>query len=187
MKKTLCLAVALLTLCFAAPAQNHHKSSTIMKSSSSRALVAYFSASGVTQKVAQQLAEAAHADLFEIRPEKPYSTSDLDWTNKKSRSSIEMQDKTSRPAIAATVKDIEAYDVIYIGFPIWWYTAPTIINTFIESHRLEGKRLIPFATSGGSSIDKACQDLRQAYPQLQWEPGKLLNRPSSAELEEMVR
>lgn len=122
-------------------------------------LVAYFSASGTTAKVAETLAAAVGADLHEIVPEQPYTSADLDWTNKNSRSSIEMRDKKFRPAVAAADADVEQYDVIYVGFPIWWYVAPTIINTFLESYDLTGKEIIPFATSGGSGMGKTNEEL----------------------------
>ncbi|MBQ3428310.1 MAG: NAD(P)H-dependent oxidoreductase [Mogibacterium sp.] len=138
-------------------------------------IVAYFSASGVTAGKAKQLADAVGADLFEIRPEVPYTSADLNWMNKKSRSSIEMNDKSSRPALAKSDQDLGGYDDVYIGFPIWWYTAPTIINSFIESVDLKGKRIALFATSGGSTISKAVSDLTAQYPELSIVGGKLLN------------
>lgn len=109
----------------------------------SKKLVAYFSASGVTAKLAKTLAAAIGADLFEILPEKPYSAADLDWTNKESRSTIEMNDKSFRPAVANRVENMAEYDAVYVGFPIWWYVAPTIINTFLEQHDLTGKTIGP--------------------------------------------
>ena len=118
----------------------------------SKRLVAYFSASGVTAKVAENLADAIGADIFEIQPKVPYTKADLNWMDKKSRSTIEMSDSTSRPAIAAKRDNMDEYDTIFVGFPIWWYIAPTIINTFLESYNLKGKTIIPFATSGGSGI-----------------------------------
>ena len=120
----------------------------------SKRLVAYFSASGVTAKVAENLADAIGADVFEIQPEVPYTKADLNWMDKKSRSTIEMSDPTSRPAIAAKRDNMDEYDTIFVGFPIWWYVAPTIINTFLESYNLKGKTIIPFATSGGSGMGK---------------------------------
>lgn len=122
-------------------------------------LVAYFSASGVTANLAQRLANAIDADLFEIEPEQPYTKADLGWTNKKSRSSVEMGDKAFRPAVANKVENIEQYDAIYVGFPIWWYVAPTIINTFLEQYNLKGKIIIPFATSGSSGMGKTNDEL----------------------------
>ena len=125
----------------------------------SRKLVAYFSASGVTAKVAETLAEAIGADIYEIEPAVPYSKADLDWTNQKSRSSVEMSDPTSRPAIAGMRDNMDDYDTVFVGFPIWWYVAPTIINTFRESYDLTGKTIIRFATSGGSGIGKTNERL----------------------------
>lgn len=120
----------------------------------SKRLVAYFSASGVTAKVAENLADAIGADIFEIQPEVPYTKADLNWMDKKSRSTIEMSDPTSRPGIAVKRDNMDEYDTIFVGFPIWWYIAPTIINTFLESYDLKGKTIIPFATSGGSDMGK---------------------------------
>ncbi len=123
-------------------------------------LVAYFSASGVTEKVAKDLAEAAGADLYEIKPAEPYSKDDLNWNNRESRSSLEMNSKVSRPSLADKDAGIEKYDVIFLGFPIWWYTAPRIINTFLESYDFSGKQIILFATSGGSGFGKTKDDLK---------------------------
>ena len=138
-------------------------------------LVAYFSASGVTEARAKELANLIGADLYEIDPEVPYTKADLNWMNRKSRSSVEMKDKTSRPALAETGHDFSAYDEIYVGFPIWWYTAPTIINTFLETFDFTGKKIVFFATSGGSSISRAVGDLTKQYPNLNITGGKLLN------------
>ena len=123
-------------------------------------LVAYFSASGVTRKAAEALADALGADLYEIRPQVPYTKADLNWQDKKSRSSLEMSDKSSRPAIADKDANIDAYDVVFVGFPIWWYVAPTIINTFLESYNFAGKTIVPFATSGSSGIGKTVANLK---------------------------
>jgi flavodoxin len=128
----------------------------------SRKLVAYFSASGVTRNVAKALAEAVDADLYEIEPQVPYTKADLDWQDKKSRSSIEMSDKSSRPAITGKDAGIGAYNVVFVGFPIWWYVAPTIINTFLESYDFAGKTIVPFATSGSSGIGKTVARLRES-------------------------
>ena len=125
----------------------------------SKKLVAYFSASGVTAKVAETLAEAIGADIFEIDPKVPYTEADLNWMDKKARSTIEMSDPASRPEIAAKRDNMKDYDTIFVGFPIWWYVAPTIINTFLESYDLTGKTIIPFATSGGSDIGKTNERL----------------------------
>lgn len=131
---------------------------------SKKSLVAYFSASGVTAKAAWKLAEAAGADLYEIKPEVPYSDADLNWMDKKSRSSVEMNDPSSRPAIAEPLPDMEKYDVIFVGFPIWWYVAPTIIHTFLESYDFSGKTIVPFATSGGSGFGRTNDRLRLSCP-----------------------
>ena len=142
----------------------------------SKKLVAYFSASGVTAKVADMLADAVGADIHEIRPRVPYTKADLNWMNKKSRSSIEMADKTIRPEIAESNVKIENYDVIFLGFPIWWYVAPTIINTFLESAGFSGKKVILFATSGGSKFGKTVEELKISVPDsCEIIEGKLLN------------
>ena len=120
----------------------------------SKALVAYFSASGVTEKLAKRLAEAIGADAAEIVPEKPYTSADLDWTNKKSRSSVEMNDRACRPALASSPSPA-GYDVVFVGFPVWWYREPSIIDTYMEAHDFSGKTVVPFATSGGSGIGDA--------------------------------
>ena len=128
------------------------------------ALVAYFSASGTTAKAAKVLAKAADADLYEIKPAIPYTRADLNWMDKGSRSSVEMSDKHSRPALADTDAPIAGHDVIFLGFPIWWYVAPTIVNTFLESYDFTGKTIILFATSGGSGLGKSAVSLRASVP-----------------------
>lgn len=150
-------------------------------------LVAYFSASGVTKGVAEHLAKAVGADLFEIRPAVPYTYDDLDWTNKKSRSSVEMNNPDSRPEIAEQLSGMSDYDIVFIGFPIWWYIAPAIINTFVESYDFSGKTIIPFATSGGSGMGKSVELLKALCPNANWEKGKMLNRVSERELENWVK
>lgn len=127
---------------------------------SKKSLVAYFSASGVTARAAKTLAEAAGADLYEIKPKTPYTKADLNWMDKNARSSIEMNDPSSRPEIADQNVDIASYDVIFLGFPIWWYVAPTIINTFLESYDFSGKTIVLFATSGGSGLGKTVEKLK---------------------------
>lgn len=129
-------------------------------------LVSYFSATGVTKEVAKKIAEAVDGDLFEIEPIKKYTKQDLDWRDELSRSSIEMSDKTSRPEIVNKISDIENYDTILIGFPIWWYTVPTIINTFIEENDLNSKNIYIFVTSGGTGVSNAFNDLKRNYPNL---------------------
>jgi flavodoxin len=142
----------------------------------SKKLVAYFSASGVTRKVAEALAESVGADLYEIKPQAPYTKADLNWQDKKSRSSIEMADKSSRPAIADRNANVAAYDVVFVGFPIWWYVAPTIINTFLESYNFAGKTIVPFATSGGSGIGETVMYLKNSVDSTTTiTPGKILN------------
>ena len=145
-------------------------------------LVTYFSASGVTKRAAEQLAQAVGADLHEIRPAREYSRADLDWTNSKSRSSVEMNDKSSRPAIADKDAHIEQYDTIFLGFPIWWYVAPTIINTFLESYDWTGKKIVLFATSGGSGLGKSAAGLRDSAKGAQIIEGKMLNGNYSPEV-----
>ena len=140
-----------------------------------KTLVVYFSATGTTKAAAQKLAKEFNADLYEITPEQPYTDADLDWRDKQSRSTIEMQDKSSRPAIQGRCENIADYDVVWIGFPVWWYTAPTIVNTFIEAHDLSGKTLNVFATSGGSKVEPCTADLKKAYPQYTWGESRLMN------------
>ena len=142
---------------------------------SKKMLVAYFSASGVTAKAAWKLSEAAGADLYEIKPEVPYSREDLDWTDKKSRSSVEMNDPASRPAIAGKMDDMDQYEVVFIGFPIWWYVAPTIINSFLERYDFSGKTIVPFATSGGSGMGNTNKRLAPSCPGAVLLEGKMLN------------
>ena len=173
--KRILIALAVMAMVLPSCAQNK-------KNQEMKTLVAYFSATGTTEAVAKELAEMTGATLYEIKPEVKYTAADLDWRNKESRSTIEMQDKSSRPAIVKDLKDADSYDVIYIGFPVWWYTAPTIINTFIEAYGFEGKTVIFFATSGGSSIDKANKDFAAAYPKISWKAGKTLNYESKEEI-----
>ena len=142
-------------------------------------LVAFFSASGTTKKIAEMIAEAANADLHEIAPKVLYTKDDLNWMNKKSRSSIEMSDKSIRPEIADSNVDVSAYDEIILGFPIWWYVAPTIINTFLESGDFSGKKIVLFATSGGSGFGKTVANLKDSAPGATIVEGKLLNGTQS--------
>lgn len=146
----------------------------------SKKLVAYFSASGNTAKLAKKLAEAAGADLYEIAPAVAYTSADLNWQNKQSRSSVEMNDHSSRPALADTDAGIENYDTIYVGFPVWWYIAPTIINSFLERYDFSGKRVILFATSGGSGFGRAVQNLQPSAPGAEIIEGKV--NPSAKDL-----
>ena len=141
----------------------------------SKKLVAYFSASSTTKKAAERLAKAAGADLFEIKPVEPYTRADLNWMDKKSRSSVEMNDPSSRPEIAEKLANMADYDTVFIGFPIWWYVAPHIINTFVESYDFTGKTLVPFATSGGSGMGNTVDELKKLCSNADWKTGKLVN------------
>lgn len=141
----------------------------------SKKLVAYFSASGTTKRAAEYLAKAEGADLFEIKPAVPYTSADLNWMDKKSRSSVEMSDPSSRPEIAGKLANMAGYDMVFIGFPIWWYVAPRIIDTFVESYDFSGKILVPFATSGGSGMGKTVDELKKLCPNADWKAGRMLN------------
>ena len=147
----------------------------------SKTLVAYFSASGTTAKVAKKMAEAIGADLFEIKPETPYSGADLNWQNKNSRSSVEMNDRSSRPAIAVKVADMPQYDVVFVGFPVWWYREPSIIDTFMESYDFAGKTVIPFATSGGSGLGDSAVNMQKLAKGAKVVNGKRFSGSASAE------
>ncbi len=147
----------------------------------SKALVAYFSASGVTKKLAQTLAEAIGADLFEIEPKVPYTRADLNWMDKQSRSTIEMQNPASRPELAGTCKSIADYDTVFVGFPIWWYVAPTIVNTFLESCDLTGKTVVPFATSGGSGMGSTNKALAPSCKGARLLEGKVFRSSTDAQ------
>ncbi|MDE5934664.1 MAG: NAD(P)H-dependent oxidoreductase [Muribaculaceae bacterium] len=159
------------------------KNEIMAENSGNKVLVAYFSATGTTRRVAADLADVMGATLYEITPEIPYTQADLDWTDKNSRSTVEMKDASSRPAIKGEVADMEEYDTVFLGYPIWWYVAPTIINTFVESYDLKGKKVICFATSGGSPVKPCVDNLRKQYPDIDWQEGRLLNRVSKKELQ----
>ena len=149
----------------------------------SKTLVAYFSASGTTARVASELASAIGADLYEIEPKTPYTAADLNWNDRTSRSSVEMNDEHFRPEIATAVDDMDAYDTVFVGFPVWWYVEPRIIDTFLESYDFTGKTIVPFATSGGSGLGKAPQRMQQIAASSTVVAGKLLNgRPNAAAL-----
>ncbi|MDR3730190.1 MAG: flavodoxin [Oscillospiraceae bacterium] len=141
----------------------------------SKTLIAYFSASGVTAGAAREMADAIGADLYEICPAAPYTDADLNWMDKKSRSTLEMNDPACRPAIASQVERMEQYDTVFVGFPVWWYVEPRIVDTFLESYDFTGKTMIPFATSGGSGISKAEKSLREHCPGGNWKKGRLVN------------
>ncbi len=150
-------------------------------------LVAYFSASGITKKAAEMIAQAAESDLYEIVPKQPYSKADLNWMDKKSRSSIEMSDKKFRPKILDTDINIDRYDEIILGFPIWWYVAPAIINTFLESYDFSGKKIVLFATSGGSGFGNTVKELMPSAPDANIVEGKILNNISKQDVENWVK
>ena len=173
---TLIIAACCLMMAACGQKNNQNNSSTNKQSNEmKKTLVTYFSATGTTKAAAQKLAAEFNADLYEITPEVPYTDADLDWRDKTSRSTIEMKDKSSRPAISGKCDNIADYDTVWIGFPVWWYTAPTIINTFIEAHDLSGKVLNVFATSGGSGVEGSANDLKNAYPQYNWGESRLMN------------
>lgn len=153
---------------------------------SKKTLVAYFSATGTTMEAATKLAKVADADLHEIVPTERYTSADLNWHDKNSRSSVEMADKSSRPAIANKVKNMEQYDTVFVGFPIWWYIAPTIVNTFLEQYDLTGKTVVPFFTSGGSGAGETLKYLKPSAPNANWKEPKSLNNLSEAEMKTWV-
>lgn len=144
-------------------------------------LVAYFSASGTTERAAKKLAEAIRADVFEIAPDKPYTAADLNWNDNTSRSSVEMNDDACRPAISGKVDNMDAYSTVFIGFPIWWYVEPRIIDTFLEAYSFEGKTIVPFATSGGSGLGEAPRRMQGIAKGSLVKPGKLLNGHQSVD------
>ena len=150
-------------------------------------LVAYFSASGTTRKIAEIIAQVAEADLYEIMPKQPYSKADLNWMDKKSRSSVEMRDKKFRPEIRDMDAQIDKYNEVILGFPIWWYVAPTIINTFLESYDFSGKKIVLFATSGGSGFGNTVKELMPSAPDANIVEGKILNHVSTQDVENWVK
>lgn len=164
-ERFLLTSMVAMTVCIAGYAQTPGK-----------ILVAYYSATGTTEEVAKEVASISGGTLYEIKPEQEYSSADLNWNNSSSRSSREMADAKSRPAIVKDLVDAASFDTVYIGFPIWWDEAPRVVNSFIEAYGFDGKTVILFATSGGSSIANSEKVLRQTYPNLKWKSGKLLNR-----------
>ena len=152
-----------------------------------KTLVAYFSASGVTKKAAEKLASAAKTDIYEIKPAVPYTKADLNWMDKKSRSSVEMGNKSFRPEIVKDDLDLSQYDTILVGFPIWWYVAPTIINTFLESYDFAGKKIALFATSGGSGFGNTVKELKPSAPGAEIVEGKLLNRATDKDIDALIK
>lgn len=184
MYKRLFTWLAVAGVALALQAQNREQN--MKPSDNLKTFVTYFSATGNTARAARLIAAATGADLYEIRPAQPYTEKDLDWHDAHSRSSVEMNDPKARPALRTPQADVGNYDVIFIGYPIWWDLAPRIINTFIESHNLKGKTVIPFATSGGSSISHSAATLKKEYPDLNWKDGKLLNRANEKTVREWV-
>lgn len=151
-----------------------------------KALVAYFSATGTTERAAKSLADATGADLFEIAAAEPYTAADLNWNNSSSRSSVEMNDETARPAIAQLIDGLDDYDTVFVGFPVWWYIEPRIIDTFLESYDFSAKTIIPFATSGGSGLGEAPDRMAMLCPRATVKRGGLLNNPSPAAIERFI-
>ena len=176
------LLAVLTVFCTSACSQSKPRSNMEKK----KVLVVFFSATGNTKQTAQKLARIVEADLCEIVPAQPYISADLDWNDKRSRSSVEMTNPQSRPAIKSISIDIKKYDCIFLGYPIWWDLAPRAVNTFIESNELTGKTVVPFATSGGSSITNSVAALKKTYPALKWKEGRLLNHADEKSINELV-
>ncbi len=177
MKRTVLFITAAILLCMTANAQKQ----------SNKTLVAYFSATGTTEKAAGLVVKATGGTLYKIQPAREYTAADLDWHDKTSRSSVEMADAQARPALKSKLTNLADYDTIYIGFPIWWNLAPRIINTFIESGDFTGKTIIPFATSGSSRISNAEKELQKAYPGIKWQKGRLLNGATQEEIKQWTK
>lgn len=180
MKRFALFIAAALLVCLPAVAQK----TEAMKG---KTLVVYFSATGNTERVAKMIATAAQADLYKIQPAKGYTSADLDWHNKSSRSSVEMNDAKARPELSGNVSNWADYTTVYLGYPIWWDQAPRIINSFIESYDFSGKVVIPFATSGSSSISHSAQELKKAYPSINWQKGKLLNGVTQTDISNWIQ
>lgn len=184
MRLLIAILTAAMTFCLAACAQGNQKQES--NKMNKKAVVVYFSATGTTKAVAEKIASVAHADIIAIEPEQPYTSADLDWNDKQSRSSVEMNNPGSRPAINNQRNSLDNYDVVFIGYPIWWDLAPRVVNTFIESTNLTDKTVIPFATSGGSGINNSVAQLKALYPALDWREGKLLNSISGKTVSDWV-
>lgn len=184
MNKIMLTLAAVMTLHFTACAQNKGRNDM---QTESKTLIVYFSATGNTAQAARMIADATKGTLYEIVPQQPYTSADLNWNNKQSRSSQEMNNPQARPKLKEGKAAVGTTDVVFIGYPIWWNQAPRVVNTFIESYDLKGKRLIPFATSGGSSITNSVKELKRTYPALQWDDGKLLNRASRNTVQNWTR
>ena len=186
--KRILLTIAAMAMVIASCGQNKKTEQTQnnQEEKQMKTLVAFFSATGTTKALAEKVAAVTGGDLYEIKPEVPYTSADLDWTVKTSRSSVEMADKNSRPAIVKDLENAGDYGTIYIGFPVWWYTAPTIINTFLETYDFSGKNVVFFATSGGSTVDKANAQFKEQYPAIKWTAGKVLNRATVEDVKAWV-
>ncbi len=180
------IAIGCLALLAGLSASAQNIKNNDMSNNSNKTLVAYFSATGTTMEAATKLAKVANADLHEIVPEVPYTPADLNWRDKSSRSSVEMADKSSRPAIANKVENMEQYDTVFVGYPIWWYIAPTIINTFLEQYDLTGKTIVPFFTSGGSGAGETMKNLKPSAPGANWVDPKNLNYMGEAEMKSWI-
>ena len=175
---SLCCILIPLTSC------TQNKKTTSMEQTDNKAVVCYFSATGTTEAAAKRLAKIANADIIEITPEVLYTAADLDWTDSLSRSSVEMHNRTMRPALKNPSTDLSSYSVVYIGYPNWWNTHPTIINTFIEANDLTGKTIVPFMTSGGSDIVNSEKELKEQYPTLKFGKGLLMNSKTDTEIQD---
>lgn len=186
--KRILLTLAAMAMVIASCGQNNKTEQTQnnQEEKQMKTLVAFFSATGTTKALAEKVAAVTGGDLYEIKPEVPYTSADLDWTVKTSRSSVEMADKASRPTIVKDLENAGDYGTIYIGFPVWWYTAPTIINTFLETYDFSGKNIVFFATSGGSTVDKANAQFKEQYPAIKWTAGKVLNRATDEDVKAWV-
>lgn len=180
------IGLCLLMIGMSTTAYTQQKQDMNSLSSNHKILVAYFSATGTTARVAERLAKAANAELYAITPSEPYTNADLDWHDRQSRSSVEMNDPKSRPAIKNAKDNIADYDVIFLGYPIWWDLAPRVVNTFLEGLEMKGQTIIPFATSGGSSITNSVATLKRTYPELNWKEGRLLNSVNDSALKEWI-
>lgn len=150
-------------------------------------LIAYFSCTNTTKELAEQLASLTEGDIYKIKPVQEYTNEDLNWENTNSRSSIECEDRSIRPEIVKDLENIDQYDIIFLGFPIWWETSPNIVKTFLDTYDLEGKTVIPFATSGGSGMTRAENELKAMYPNINWIQGKCFSyHPTERELKELI-
>ena len=187
MKKIILLLATVFAICVSGSCQNEKNKQTNNQSENQmKTLVAYFSATGTTKAAAEKLANVTGGELFEIVPEQPYTAADLDWTNKQSRSTLEMKDAKSRPAVKSKVDDMSKYDVIYVGFPIWWYIAPTIINTFLEQYDFSGKVIVPFFTSGGSEAGETVKHLQPSAPNAKILPAENLTGDNESNIKKWV-